>query len=239
MNHAQAVEAGAVERYLLDEMTELERHRFEAHFFDCLECAGDLRAASLLRDGVRAGLANTGTAPRGLMADAADADRDAAAGSAGDPAGATVVAFRPRRIWSPSVVLPWAAAAVLALAVGYQSLFVVPGLRDQMGPQVLTPVTLRAASRGAEPAVPAPASGPITLAVEVSGVQAGTRLSYDLRTAGGQVAVSGAAEAPSPGVPLLLMVPGSAVASAGSYVLSIRPDAGPATIDYRFSVTEH
>ena len=31
MTHQQAVQSMAAERYLLDEMSELERHRFEEH----------------------------------------------------------------------------------------------------------------------------------------------------------------------------------------------------------------
>jgi hypothetical protein len=220
MTHAVAVATHAVERYLLDEMTELERHRFEEHYFDCQDCAVDLRVGSLMREGVAAGMIGT-----------------AAPAAVKEPA--TVTPFRPRKAWSPSVVLPWAAAAMLALAVGYQSLWVVPGLRQQLGPQVLSPVTLRAASRGAEPQV-ARSSGPTAFALDVSGVRAGTRLTYDLRTASGEVAASGSAEAPSPGTPLLLLIPGTAFASPGSYVLTVRAEspAGPATTDYRFTVTD-
>lgn len=219
MTHAVAVSTHAVERYLLDEMTELERHRFEEHYFDCHDCAADLRAGNLMREGVAAGMIGT-----------------AAAATVKETA--TVTPFRPRKAWSPSVVLPWAAAAMLALAVGYQSLFVVPGLRQELGPQALSPVTLRSASRGAEPQV-ALSSGPVTFALDMSGVQAGTRLTYDLRTAGGEIAASGTAVAPSPGTPLLLLIPGTAIASPGSHVLTVRAEgpAGPATTDYRFTVT--
>lgn len=221
MTHAVAVSTHAVERYLLEEMTELERHRFEEHYFDCQDCAADLRAGTLMREGVAAGMLGAGEPARMHGA-------------------ATVAEFRPRRTWSPSVVLPWAAAAVLAMAVGYQSLVTVPGLREGLGPQALTPITLRAASRGAEPQVAAPASGPVTFAIDMSGVQAGTRLTYDLRTVGGDMAASGSAEAPSPGTPLLLLVPGSAVTAPGRYVLTVRGGGpeGPAETDYRFTVTE-
>lgn len=48
MRHQQAVESRAAARYLLDEMSELERHRFEAHYFDCPECAEDVRLGLVL-----------------------------------------------------------------------------------------------------------------------------------------------------------------------------------------------
>ena len=69
MTHAVAVATHAVERYLLDEMTELERHRFEEHYFDCQDCAADLRAGTLLREGVAAGMLDeAGQAPRQAFA---------------------------------------------------------------------------------------------------------------------------------------------------------------------------
>ena len=63
MTHAQAVQTGASERYLLEEMSELERHSFENHYFSCLECAEDVRTGGMLREGVKAGLLEAGGRP--------------------------------------------------------------------------------------------------------------------------------------------------------------------------------
>jgi hypothetical protein len=216
MTHAQAVATHAAERYLLDEMPELERYTFEEHYFDCAECAESVRTGALMREGVAAGLMPAGAAAPVMPA--------ASGTSAGWRAG-----------------LPWAVAALLALTVGYQSLWVVPGLRDQgVGTQALAPVTLRAATRGAEVAIARPSAGVITFALDVNGVPADTRLAYDLRTADGSSVASGTAAAPSPGTPLLLLVPGSAVRAAGSYVLTVRASDGaaPNPVDYRFTLTE-
>ena len=49
MDHRNAVASKASERYLLGEMSEPERFAFEAHYFDCLECATDVRAGASLR----------------------------------------------------------------------------------------------------------------------------------------------------------------------------------------------
>jgi hypothetical protein len=46
MDHQQATQLTAVEKYLLDELTGEERDQFEEHFFDCQECATDLRATA-------------------------------------------------------------------------------------------------------------------------------------------------------------------------------------------------
>jgi hypothetical protein len=223
MTHAQALEKHAAERYLLDEMPELERYAFEAHFFDCAECAEDVRAGALMREGVAAGLLPSAPAvPVSPLAPPAH-----------------VAALPSSSGWRTG--LPWAVAAMLALTVGYQSLWVVPGLRDQAIPaQAVVPVTLRAATRGAETTVIRPAAGVISFALDVNAAPAGARLAYDLRTAAGAPVVSGTAAAPPPGTPLLLLVPVSAVAADGSYVLTVRvADATqPAPVDYRFTLTK-
>jgi len=46
MDHTEAIRLTAAERYLLDELSPEQREQFEEHFFDCAECALDLRAAS-------------------------------------------------------------------------------------------------------------------------------------------------------------------------------------------------
>jgi hypothetical protein len=58
MEHQEALRGGSVEKYLLNEMRQPERDEFEAHFFDCQECAADLRATAACLDGVKATLLN-------------------------------------------------------------------------------------------------------------------------------------------------------------------------------------
>ena len=50
MDHRQAVETLALERYLLGEMADQERDAFEEHFFSCAECTEEARAGGALRD---------------------------------------------------------------------------------------------------------------------------------------------------------------------------------------------
>jgi hypothetical protein len=47
MNHEEAIRLTATERYLLDELTPDLRDQFEEHFFECSECAHDVRSAAL------------------------------------------------------------------------------------------------------------------------------------------------------------------------------------------------
>jgi hypothetical protein len=44
MDHTDAVRLGAAERYLSGELPEDVRDQFEEHYFDCVECASDLKA---------------------------------------------------------------------------------------------------------------------------------------------------------------------------------------------------
>lgn len=62
MEHAEAVENQAVERYLLEELTAAEADSFEEHYFDCPECAEDLRAGAAMLDGGRRIAAEAGSA---------------------------------------------------------------------------------------------------------------------------------------------------------------------------------
>ena len=50
MNHHQALQQSLVEKYLLDELSPAERAEFEEHYFDCPECAADLRVTAAFLD---------------------------------------------------------------------------------------------------------------------------------------------------------------------------------------------
>lgn len=57
MEHDIAVKSLAAERYLLGEMQPDERESFEAHYFECEECALEVRSASAFEDAVKEALA--------------------------------------------------------------------------------------------------------------------------------------------------------------------------------------
>ncbi len=58
MEHHEAVETKAAERYLLGELSVAERDGFEEHFFDCRPCAENVRAGAIFQANVRAVLAD-------------------------------------------------------------------------------------------------------------------------------------------------------------------------------------
>jgi hypothetical protein len=53
MEHQNAQETMAAERYLLNELSEEENAAFEEHLFDCQECAADIRAGAAMMDAGR------------------------------------------------------------------------------------------------------------------------------------------------------------------------------------------
>jgi anti-sigma factor RsiW len=211
MTHADAIRTLAAERYLLDEMSEIERFAFEEHYFDCQECADDIRTGSTMRHAVKSGLLPD--TPR---------------------AQPVVQIVAAKRRWTPAVVVPWAAAAVLALAVGYQSLAPGAGGRLQIG--ALTPVTIRPDSRGAVPTVPVSGDAEaVTLALDVDAPDRAD-LTYVLRTSAGARVAEGRVAAPRAGTPLLLLVPVWTLTPSTQYILAVQDAAGgPPIGEYRFA----
>jgi hypothetical protein len=53
MNHNEAIKLRATEKYALGELPEDMRDAYEEHFFDCAECAMDMRAVSAFVDRTR------------------------------------------------------------------------------------------------------------------------------------------------------------------------------------------
>ena len=108
MEHVEAVKLNSVERYLLGELTETERDAFEAHFFECVDCAAEVRAAAAFIDNAREIMRRTPARP------------------------AIVSHERGRRMawlgWlQPGYAL--AMVVILVLAIGYQSLITIPRIK--------------------------------------------------------------------------------------------------------------
>jgi anti-sigma factor RsiW len=141
MEHQHAVATLASERYLLGEMTDVERDSFEEHFFSCADCADDVRAAAAMKDGVRRGLASAKVVPIRRAWRPAIAIPWAAAATLAIVAGYESVHTRQDPMG------------------GFNS------------PLALAPATLRPASRGQEPVVQPGPGGIITLAIDVRGAE--------------------------------------------------------------------
>ncbi len=53
MAHKEAEKTMAVDRYLLNELTQEERLRFEEHYFECADCADAVEAGQIFISGIR------------------------------------------------------------------------------------------------------------------------------------------------------------------------------------------
>jgi hypothetical protein len=97
MDHSEAAQSQAVERYLLGEMTAPESDAFETHFFECAICAEELKVGALLQANGRAVAAELPPVQQSWM------DR--------------------LQAWlrQPMFVAPVFAALLLAVTVGYQA----------------------------------------------------------------------------------------------------------------------
>jgi hypothetical protein len=141
MDHNEAIKLRAVERYALGELPEEVRDAYEEHFFDCAECAMDIKAVSAFVDGARDIFAE----------DAKGAERDASTETARARPSRDSQSRWWKDWWQPLIAVP--AFAVLLLVIGYQNLRTIPALeRSASGSsmQVLNSYSLATAnSRGA------------------------------------------------------------------------------------------
>jgi hypothetical protein len=149
MNHDEAIREQAVERYLLGELPEDARARFDEHFFDCAICASDLKSGVAFVDALRADLQPVGSPQRSIH----------------------LVAKRTPVAW----LRPWLAPALAAslLVVAYQNILVLPGIRRAataaQTPAVMSTVVLaNIDARGTDiPKLVAPAHGSILISVDL------------------------------------------------------------------------
>ena len=133
MDHSQAVEQMAAERYLLDELTPELRDDFEQHFFDCEECALDVRAGASFVAGAKAQLPDLKTS------------------QASSPwaAPAKPALKKPKwSFWQPAFAMP--AFALLLGVIAYQNIATIPSLRSSADePRILPLVSMHTGTRGA------------------------------------------------------------------------------------------
>src|SRR5580698_3327083 len=63
MDHPEAIQMKAAERYVLGDLSVSEVEEFERHFFDCSQCSEELRTLAILQDNARAVFLEPGPAP--------------------------------------------------------------------------------------------------------------------------------------------------------------------------------
>jgi anti-sigma factor RsiW len=140
MNHDEVVRQKLTERYFLEELDPEKREEFEEHYFDCPECALDVRAASLFVEQSKTMLAESGES--GIKV----------AAPVPVPAPAGWFAW-----WRPGFAM--AAMALLLAVIGYQTLVMYPHLQALNRPQLLPWASINTRTRGASAPVVAAARG--------------------------------------------------------------------------------
>jgi hypothetical protein len=149
MNHQQATQLMAVESYLLDELTPEVRDQFEEHFFDCQECATDLRATAGFMDAAR----------KEFRLHPVPTPVPVAKGKS------RLALLRP--------VLVWSALAASLLVIAYQNVVVYPHFKTEIAewktPEILPSLSLvNGNSRGGQiPAVTVGARRPFLLLLDI------------------------------------------------------------------------
>lgn len=212
MDHSEALQQMAAERYLLNELTPDARAAFEEHLFDCPECALDLRAGVAFVEEAKSQLPKL-------------------AGAMPAPVPSRSREPRAERSWWQAWFQPAFAAPVFAtllLVIGYQNLVTYPGLRaaaDQ--PRLLPWAPLHGATRGAQLAITADRRHGVALPVDLPqppSIGAYASYSFDLNDPQGKLVWTGAAAAPSDetgaGQRLSLVIPG-AMLSNGTFTVSV------------------
>jgi len=202
MEHRQAVELQAAERYVLGELPPGVRKDFEEHFFDCQECAREVQACAAF-------LANA----RALLAEQAQRQ----------------LRSPLERVLSWRWLAPTALAACLVLLAGsgYLAFVVLPALKRQIAvlttPQTYPAFFLRPVVRGeAQVITILPGQQFVGLSVDIPPAAQAERYRVVLLNGSGIFVASVAAPAPErPGAPLNLLLPCSRLAP-GSYTLVLR-----------------
>jgi hypothetical protein len=217
MDHSEAVNQMAAERYLLGELPPDVRDAFEEHLFDCPECAFDIRAGVAFVDEAKVQLP-------GMMAMPAEP----AAQPATKASERAVWEPKRRSWWSTLFATPAFAAPVFAtllLIIGYQNLVTYPALRSEATePRLLSSVALHLGTRGdARPVVVADRKQGVLLQVDLPGQTVYSSYTVDLYNPQGKLAwtrnfTPSAAGADSG--TLSLALPGEGI-DAGGYSLAI------------------
>ncbi len=204
MDHDVVVREQVTEKYLLNELDPEARDQFEQHFFDCQQCAFDIRAASEFVELTKRVLAE---------------EHDAVPVPVRKP-------VRGWRAWLETALRPAIAApalALLLLVVGYQNLITLPQMMEAANsPQVLGWTSINVSTRGdSVPKVTAEPGKSFMLFVNIPPQQGYARYTFDLLNSAGQREWTLTVPAESATDALAVRVPG-AKRAAGVYTLAVR-----------------
>jgi len=197
----EATSTGAAERYVLGEMGDRERDQYEEHYFECPDCADEVKAAAIFAEGAEPVV---GTDARGPVP--------------------TPPWTRFRHLFWP---VPLGAAATLVVFLGlsaYQGLVVLPRLgRELAATDALqsAPSYFLSVSRGEAPVLRVP-PGQRVVALTLSRSSEGTFPFYrcELVDAAGRTVLSAVVPGPARGDELQILLPTEGLRT-GAYFLVV------------------
>ena len=209
MNHETAKQNLAVERYLLEEMTDEERNEFEEHYFTCSECAREVTTSHAFVSNLKA-------------------DRDyRISGPVWKP---WLELLRPPAWLTPPVLQPVLAALFVAV-IGVQNIYQLPALRHQLAeslaPRPVNDVVLRAATRAAAGEIRLAAGADLLLTTVLETQTTSASYSARVESEVGRTMLNVAGPFQPKASILQILIPRANLAS-GSYALVIlgHPDEG-------------
>ena len=139
MNHNEAIQEMATERYLLDELSPELREAFEEHMFECPECALDVRAGNVFLTEAKVQLPEVVAAAAPARAPEPEAKKPWWSSLAG-------LALRP------AFAAP--VFAVLLSVIAFQNFATIPALRSAATePRMLPWTPMHLGTRGVEPTI--------------------------------------------------------------------------------------
>ncbi|HLH08963.1 MAG TPA: hypothetical protein VKW78_17110 [Terriglobales bacterium] len=204
----------ATEKYLLGDFDREQREAFEAHFFECTECAQDVRMTAALLDNARSVLRQSPVPARQL---------------------------KPARQSTGWLGWAWlrpawgiAAAAMVLVVIGYQNFVTIPHLKTEIAtvtaPQALTSFSFTSAGTrgGGAPRFVIPANKPFSFYVDIPASDSFAYYSAAVETESGERKFAVPVSSEQAKDPVQILLSASAL-PAGNYVLVIRGVAQPAT----------
>jgi hypothetical protein len=203
-SHEEAIERDWRTLYVLGELPEPERNRFEEHFFDCPTCSEGVKTAYLLLRGVEVTL------------------KHPIFGTEVEEAPSVPERRTARPIWSWAMqALPYAAILCLSLGAGVQYV----ALQTARSPQMVASFRILAQAKGSTQEILLPAAdGFVELEFDLLDVAA--QYHWEIKSAGAdRVLMSGQARPPANTVVLKLLVPANKL-HPGRYeaAISFPPD---------------
>jgi hypothetical protein len=208
MDHSQAIESQAAERYLLGELAAVEAEDFERHYFECQQCAVAVDSAVQFMENAKA------------------VWKEPLPAGGGEPAHRRFWGNVAAWWWSPRAAVPLAAAIVLGAVALYQGMIVIPGIRKGLDSALALPAfQLTGATRGEEPRIRVRRGTPwLALSQDIP-----PDVHYPqylcVLMSGGQPVFRVAAPAPGAGQPITILVPVRAL-RPGEYQLLIYGPGG-------------